>query len=740
EIKVQGFVKGILADSLLTIPTFHVDMNIKDGFFKIDTLPTPVKNIQMDLALENLYGDKDSLVLDLKNFHLDLGAYPIHGRLKLNGLYTHRIDTDIFAKLDLAELEKIYPIHGLDMKGKMNFELKAKGDYHNLNNKLSKIPAFNLNLSVHNGRVKYDSLPSSFDNIRFQLVANNPSGKVEETSVRLNEIALDMGKNPISGYLLLKGYGKYEIDTDIKADLDLADMEKIHPIKGMSLKGLFSLDFKAKGFYDHEKRKFPSVNARVHIKDGFLKSPDFPEPIEKINLSATARNSTGEYKNTRLDIADLSYILEDEPFEIKGTVMDLENYDFDLKVKGAVNLEKITKIYPVEGVSLKGIINTDFSTKGKVSDIEEGRYRRIKSDGTVHISNFEAKGKSFPALGISDADLSFTPDKVILQKFIGKAGKSKISMTGDLSNYMFFAPKRIRKPGEPPYQGKKNPVVGDLVLICDTLDMQEWLKEEQTPQSHADRTEQASDSSGNAIIRISERIDFVFDSKIDYLIYKDIRISKMDGEIRIKDGVISLTETGFNTLDAKFTMTGDYDARDPKHPLFDYSIDIKDLDIQRAYKEMGIVRDLAPAAANADGSFSITYKLKGELDKNMQVKTETLVGGGEIRIANAKINGMKIFEEISKTAKKGGIKDPHLKDFVMNTEIRNNKIFIKPFALKVSGFETDIEGVSDLSGTMAYIFKIELLPIDKLKIPFHVTGTYDAPKVAIGKGHKLPED
>jgi AsmA protein len=122
----------------------------------------------------------------------------------------------------------------------------------------------------------------------------------------------------------------------------------------------------------------------------------------------------------------------------------------------------------------------------------------------------------------------------------------------------------------------------------------------------------------------------------------------------------------------------------------------------------------------------------------MYPKTETLEGGGEIRIANAKINGMKIFEELNKTIKKQNINDPHLKDFVMQTEIRNNKIFVKPFSIKLSGLNTDIEGVSDIGGPINYIVRIELLPIEKLRIPFHVTGTYDKPKVAIGKGHTLP--
>jgi AsmA protein len=168
------------------------------------------------------------------------------------------------------------------------------------------------------------------------------------------------------------------------------------------------------------------------------------------------------------------------------------------------------------------------------------------------------------------------------------------------------------------------------------------------------------------------------------------------------------------------------------------NIDVKDLDINRAYREVKLIRDLAPSAANTYGKFSTTYKLKGELKKDMTPKLETLAGGGVMRIAEAKINGMKMFDEISKAAKKNEINDPHLKDFTMETEIRDNKIIVKPFSIKVSGFDTDIEGVNTMSGMVNYLVKIELIPFTKIKIPFHVTGKYDNPKVALGKGHTLP--
>jgi AsmA protein len=192
-------------------------------------------------------------------------------------------------------------------------------------------------------------------------------------------------------------------------------------------------------------------------------------------------------------------------------------------------------------------------------------------------------------------------------------------------------------------------------------------------------------------------------------------------------------------LNAKFSVSGDYDTRDINHPLFDFDVDVEELDIAKAYKEIKLIRDMAPAAADCEGQFSISYKLKGELAKDMNPKTETIIGGGRLRIANAKIDGMKIFEELSKAAKRESMNNPHLKDFVMDTEIHDNRLYVKPFAIKVSGFNTEIEGVNELSGAIQYLIKVEFLPLEKLRIPFHVTGTYDDPKVAIGKGHKLPE-
>jgi AsmA protein len=737
DIQCNGYIKGIYSDSSEKIPGFHVDIKVKDGLFKVDTLPMAVENIQMDLVLDNQSGIIDSTVIDLRTFHADMGKHPVHGRIKMRGLDNYNVDADIIADIDLAELESMFPIKGMDLKGKLDFELKAKGEYKNTLVKKSKdsiihaqeVPVFHLKMKLANGKFKYDHLPAAIDNVQLHLLADNATGNIENTIIDLQSMHMDMGNNPINMIARVEGYENYKIKSDIKANLNLADIEKMYPIDGLVLKGLFNLDLETDGEYNPIKKKFPVIDAKMSLMNGYLKSKDYPEPMENIHLISEATNTSGDFSNTQLKINQLTYTLEDEPFEVSGSIYDLKNYAYDLKVKGLVDLEKLTKIYPVKDMKVTGIISTNIESSGRISDIEGGNYNNLASSGTIEVKNMGCSGKAIPKnILIKDALFTFTPSKILLERFQGKFGRSNIVMTGDLSNYMCFVTKN------------KDMIKGDMNLTCDTLDMNEWLANNSASTSIPSPSSKTTAPPAQiSAWEVPKNMDFVFDSDIKVMIYEDMNISHMEGDIKIKDGVLTLHETGFNTLNAKFNVSGDYDTRDIKHPMFDFIVAIDELDINKAYRESKLIRDLAPAASNSFGILSLNYKLKGELTNDMSPKTETMLGGGEIRIAEAKIDGMKIFEEISKTAKRKEIKDPHLKDFVMITEIKDNKLIVKPFALKVSGFDTEIEGVNNINGTIQYLVKIELLPIEKLSIPFHVTGTYDNPKVQLGKGHTIPD-
>jgi AsmA protein len=72
----------------------------------------------------------------------------------------------------------------------------------------------------------------------------------------------------------------------------------------------------------------------------------------------------------------------------------------------------------------------------------------------------------------------------------------------------------------------------------------------------------------------------------------------------------------------------------------------------------------------------------------------------------------------------------------METMVDKGIIYVKPFSMKLAGFETDIEGKHDMNGGMNYILRMAIPPFDIVKIPLHVNGTYDKPKIHLGKGHE----
>ncbi|HCW06436.1 MAG TPA: outer membrane assembly protein [Cytophagales bacterium] len=720
DMSFDGFLEGILSSSTNELPAFHLGVKVKNAMVKIDSLPEAFNNIQFDLTIDNRERILDSTVVDLKEFHVDLGKHPVHGRIKMEGLKKPKIDADVMADVDIASLEKMFPIKSFLLKGKVNFELKAKGT---LDRENSTIPTFALSLRLKDGFIRYDSFPKPISNVQFHLNAENKNGELESTKIELHQIHAELDDNILHGLVKTKGFKNPEIDADVDADLDLFDIEKIYPLNGYQLNGKLNLDLLVKGIYNKTENKFPFVDAKMKLLDGLVQYKNYP-PLKNIHFYAEAVNKTGKLGDATLNIGKFAYTLADEPFEVSGTLVDLNNYQYDFNVNGKIDLSKLASIYPVDGVELAGLIDAQFKTSGLVSDLENGNYARVSSSGKIIVSNVKVMTKEIKApILINTANLVFTPSKIILQDLDGKLGKGSIKMNGDITNYMSFV------------TSKNDLITGDLNFVCDTLDINEWMPRAQTatgkPVPATDTTHAKL-----TVIEVPKNLNFIFDSKIGYVKYEDLTITNMDGDIVVKDGVLSLNETGFNSLNAKFSFDADYNTRDLNHPLFDMKLNVSDLDINRAYKEVKLFRDLAPSAANTYGKFSVDYKLKGELAKDMTPKLGTLIGGGVMRIADAKINGMKLFEEISKSAKKSEINDPHLKDFTMETEIRDNKIIVKPFSIKVSGFDTDIEGVNTMTGMVNYLVKIELLPL--VKIPFHVTGKYDNPKVALGKGHKLP--
>jgi AsmA protein len=182
-------------------------------------------------------------------------------------------------------------------------------------------------------------------------------------------------------------------------------------------------------------------------------------------------------------------------------------------------------------------------------------------------------------------------------------------------------------------------------------------------------------------------------------------------------------------MDSKFIIDGDYKVSN-NIPMFDLDIDIKDLDINKAYQMFIDDTELAPA----EGAFSTKYALKGNLTPDFSIITSDLKGKGTIYIDNVSVKELKLFNHIKGISKKDEFNNPQLNEVVLDTEIKDSKFLIYPCTIKVNKFLTEIEGEQTFDSKMNYMVKISVPPLKKVKIPISIVGTTDKPAIKLGKG------
>src|SRR5690606_15968602 len=241
---------------------------------------------------------------------------------------------------------------------------------------------------------------------------------------------------------------------------------------------------------------------------------------------------------------------------------NLVDYTWDLKVNGGVDLEKITKIFPLEGMTLAGKVKANLATKGKYSDLNANRYERLPTSGSASVSAFRYTAHDLPYdVTLSEASMSFDPKKIDLQKLNGTIGRSDFQMNGSVMHYLGYV------LGSRTIQGVAN-------FTSTLLDLNEFM----TDTGETTTT----DTTSYGVIPVPENIDFTLKSSIKTVRLMDYRITDASGDIVVKDGIANLSGLKFNMLGGAFVVNGAYNTKDIDHPKYDFALKIQNMSVQQA--------------------------------------------------------------------------------------------------------------------------------------------------------------
>lgn len=581
----------------------------------------------------------------------------------------------------------------IETKGELAFNGFAKGTYSE-----KQIPAFNLSMNIKEAMFKYPDLPTAINNIAMDLTVDNKTGVIENTLVDLKKLHLDFGSNPVDARIRIENLKNFMMDAEMKAKLNLAELTKMFPMQGLEMKGTYSVDAKANGVYDSLKKIIPKLDVSMALAGGHVKSAQVPIPLEDLRFNATIKNTSGKMAETTIIVNDFNMMMEGEKFGASLFLQNLEDYTWDLKANGGVDIEKMMKIFPVAGMAIAGKVKANLETKGKYSDVTAKRYDKLPTSGFASLKDFKFSSKTLPyAVTIAQSEVVFNPQKIDLKNTSGTIGKSDFSANGSISNYIGYA------------FGKET-IKGNVNFNSALLDLNEFMTSSSGPAK--------TDTVKFGVIPIPDNIDFILHSDIKTVKMMDYTITNALGDVIVKDGIANLNGVKFNMLGGSFGVNGSYSAKDIKHPKYDFALKIENLAIQQAAQSFSIIKTYAPIAGLVNGKFGTDFKVSGELGQDMMPNMSTVSGGGLIKIAEAVLTKSSFVSGLTSLTKLDNADNVTLKDVLMSASISDGRLSVKPFDVKVGNYATTISGSTGLDKSINYTLKMNV-PAGKLGSQFN---------------------
>lgn len=620
--------------------------------------------------------------------------------------------------------------------GVIGFDGYVKGIYNE-----TTMPGFGLNMFIKNGFFQYPDLPDAVKNINMDLHVDDKDGIMDHIIVDLKKFHMEMGQNPIDARVLMNGMNPYDIDANVLAKIKLEDVAKFYPIEGTTLKGLFGMDVKAKGKYSDSLKLMPMVTAKMDLKDGYVKSADFPKPIENINVSAVA-TSNGDMKTSTFLLNYFKLLLDGEPFEMKAFVKNFDDPNYEASIKGIIDLAKMTKIYPIEGTTLTGRMNADMTTKGVLSEVQAGNYTNTQTSGSLDISDLVYKGTDLPqGYTMKKGLLTLTPERFNIATMQGMLGKSDYDITGYMSNYMGYM-----------FGGKDTTIHGVMTMVSKKFDVNEWMTDEPTTTTAAAPEEEVP----LEVVEVPKNIDFTFNAKMDQVLYSNMDMTNMNGAIVVKDGIVKMNNLNFNSIGGTFLFGGEYNTQDITKPSFKMNMDMKDVAAKDAYKTFNSVKKMAPIANYVDGKINMAIIMDGLLDKEMMPVYATLNGKGSLSSSSVKVLSNPVLGSVASLTKMKNLDPMEIKDLKINYTIVNGALIVAPFNVTAGESKLAItKGENHLDGSVDYDMQLNtpsgalgneankaltgLVGTSAISMPkniiidLNVKGPYDKTKVSIVK-------
>ena len=591
-----------------------------------------------------------------------------------------------------------------DMQGNMSAALKdmnytLSGDFTQDNFILSNLLEI-AELSYNMGGVGY--LTKAKTRFKADLNMDMPNMKFtfKENEFDLNELALtfdgfvSMPKDDIG--MDLKFAAK---QTEFKSILSLIPSVYSKDFASVKTEGKLKLDGMAKGTMhtsaDGKSDTYPSFEVNLGIADAMFKYPSLPKSVNNINIDVHLENKKDYLDATVIDVNKFHLEMAGNPINMWAHVKTpISDPDLAAEIKGVINLASVKEFVPMEaGDEMSGVVTADIAAAGRMSSIDKKEYDKFKMSGSLAIDKMNYKTTALPYVVMLNAmKLNFTNQFVELAAFDALMGKSDVKASGKIDNFM-------------QYIFKDSLIVGHFNVQSNLMDLNELMASSE-PTTAAQPA--AADTAAMTVAEVPGNIDFVLNANITKLLYDNLVIDNMNGNIEIKKRKVDMTNLNLGLLGGKVLMNGYYETTNPKKPTVDLSFKVENFDIQKTFAAFNTVQKLAPIGQYAKGMFTATLEnFKADLDQTMSPILSSLHGNGVFKTSSVTVGGFPAFVKLGEALKIEQLKNLNIQNVMAEYEFKDGRVNLRnPVKVKIDKIDAEITGSTGFDQTIDYNWKM----------------------------------
>ncbi|MCL1868581.1 MAG: hypothetical protein FWF72_06545 [Paludibacter sp.] len=281
KVNFAAKAKGTRAGK--SYPTFNMQLGVENGWFQYPQLPNQLKDINLDLTVDNKTDKLETMIIDLKKLSFDMDGNAFNASAHITDPMNDP-DINAFAKgkIDLGKVKNFYPLDkdinlngifdvDLTLEGRMSYYQKEQYDrFHfagnmNIANLLLKMSELKDEVSVSSAKLQFTNQYANLSDFSAKIGKNDlkASGRLENfLGYALKDQTLKGNVSLSSNYLNLNDFMS---SSDNSAQADTSSMSVVEIPKNLNI----NISAAIKELI-YDKMNFTDARGNLSVANGIL--------------------------------------------------------------------------------------------------------------------------------------------------------------------------------------------------------------------------------------------------------------------------------------------------------------------------------------------------------------------------------------------------------------------------------------------------------------------------------------